>query len=81
MTCSLQGIAMRQKPVHGRHSRIKLEREWGEPTETGKRKGRKGASRVSMAPYFILGSLRLEPMSQLRFGVTAGYFDPTEDET
>lgn len=29
MTCSLQGIAMRQKPVHDRHSKIEVERESG----------------------------------------------------
>lgn len=57
MICSLQGIAMRQKPVHDRHSKIEVEREWGGPPKQAKGGFVKGAPRVPVAFCFILGLL------------------------
>lgn len=54
MTCSLQGIAMRQKPVHDRHSKIEVERESGEAPRNRQREGRK--RRTSCANGSLLHS-------------------------
>ena len=78
MTCSLQGIAMHRKPVHGRHSRIEVEMGVEKGLRNRQKGGLPGEPRVVMALYFILGSLRstggVHTFFCLRFVASAGYF-------
>lgn len=49
MTCSLQGIAMHRKPVHGRHSRIEVEMGVEKGLRNRQKGGLPGEPRVVMA--------------------------------